>query len=366
MKKTPLYERHIALGATMTDFGGWSMPVQYTGIIEEHKKTREAAGLFDICHMGEIDITGPGAFDFLQILLSRNLEGQQIGQLKLSVMTNEQGGILDDLTFYLLADRHYRLVTNAGTKDKDLAWILKVKNEKGFSDVDVADLSDTIGKIDLQGPRSQTILQRLVPDDLSALNFYHSFSSSVAGIGALISRSGYTGEDGFEIYTAAGQVAEAWDLLLREGTGDGLVPVGLGARDTLRLECGMMLYGNEIDEETTPFEALYGWLVDLKKPFIGRDALKRRQEEGLEKKLVGFEMVEKGIARHGYRVFKDGRHVGGVTSGTFTPTLNRAIGMAYVPFSLKEPGTEIDIEIRNRMTRAQIVKLPFYKRPSPS
>jgi len=364
MKKTPLYERHVALGATMTDFGGWTMPVQYTGIIEEHKRTRKAAGLFDICHMGEIDIKGPRAFDFLQLLLSRNLEGQQIGQLKLSVMTNEQGGILDDLTFYLMADRHYRLVTNAGTKDKDLAWILKVRAEKDFSDVDVIDLSDAIGKIDLQGPQSRTILQRLVPDDLSVLKFYTSVFSAVSGIDAHISRSGYTGEDGFEIYTDAGRIGDVWDMLLREGAGEGLVPVGLGARDTLRLECGMMLYGSDIGEETTPFEAVYGWVVDLNKPFIGRDALKHSQDVGLKKKLVGFEMVEKGIARHGYRIFKEGRHVGDVTSGTFAPTLNRAIGMAYVPFALKEPGTEIDIEIRNRLTRAQIVKLPFYKRPS--
>lgn len=348
----------------MTDFGGWNMPVQYTGIIEEHKKTREAAGIFDICHMGEIDITGPGAFDFLQIILSRNLEGQQIGQLKLSVLTNEQGGILDDLTFYLLADQHYRLVTNAGTKEKDLAWILKVKTEKGFSNITVTDRSDAIGKIDLQGPRAAAILQPLVPADLSAIKFYHFVFSTVAGIEAIISRSGYTGEDGFEIYTDADRIVEVWDLLLDTGAGQGLVPVGLGARDTLRLECGMTLYGNEIDEHTTPYEAVYGWLVDLSKPFIGRDALQRQQAEGIGRKLVGFEMVDKGIARHGYRVLKEGEHIGIVTSGTFAPTLNRAIGMAYVPPSMREPGTEIDIDIRNRPTRARVVKLPFYKRPA--
>lgn len=364
MKKTPLYERHLALGATMTDFGGWTMPVQYTGIIEEHKKTREAAGIFDICHMGEIDITGPDAFDFLQLILSRNLEGQQVGQLKLSVMTNEQGGILDDLTFYLLDVQHYRLVTNAGTKEKDLAWILKIKNEKGFTNITVTDHSDTIGKIDLQGPRASAILQPHVPADLSAIKFYHFVFSTVAGIAALISRSGYTGEDGFEIYADAERIVELWDLLLDTGAAQGLVPVGLGARDTLRLECGMTLYGNEIDEGTTPFEAVYGWLVDLNKPFIGRDALKQQQTAGIGKKLVGFEMVDKGIARHGYRVFKDGRDIGVVTSGTFAPTLNRAIGMAYVPVAMKEPGTEIDIDIRNRPTRARVVKLPFYKRPA--
>lgn len=364
MKKTPLYERHVALGATMTDFGGWAMPVQYTGIIEEHKRTRTAAGLFDICHMGEIDITGPDAFDFLQLLLSRNLESLQVGQLKLSVLTNEQGGTIDDLTCYFLGDQHYRLVTNAGTKDKDFAWIQKIKTESGFTRVEVVDLSDVIGKIDLQGPKSAAILQTLVKADLSTLKFYTFLFSTVGGIEALISRSGYTGEDGFEIYTDADRTAEVWDLLLKAGSAEGLAPVGLGARDTLRLEGGMMLYGNDIDEGIIPFEAVYGWVVDLNKPFIGRDALKRRQEEGIGKKLVGFEMVDKGIARHGYRVFRDGRDVGIVTSGTFAPTLNRAIGLAYVPVSLQEPGTEIDIDIRNRMTRARVVKLPFYRRPA--
>lgn len=364
MKKTPLYERHLALGATMTDFGGWNMPVQYTGIIEEHKKTREAAGLFDICHMGEIDVTGAGALDFLQFLLTRNLADQQIGQMKLSVMTNEEGGILDDLICYRIDNQHYRLVTNAGTKDKDLNWLLQAKSERSFTGVDIVDLSDVTGKIDLQGPRSQAILQSLVPADLSTMKFYTAVSAAVSGIPALISRSGYTGEDGFEIYTDADQSATVWDLLMEKGKVAGLVPVGLGARDTLRLECGMMLYGSDIDEHTTPYEAVYGWLVDLSKPFIGREALQRQQAAGIGKKLVGFEMVDKGIARHGYRVLREGQNIGVVTSGTFTPTLNRAIGLAYVPPGMKEPGTEIDIDIRNRPTRARVVRLPFYKRPT--
>ncbi|MBN1546034.1 MAG: glycine cleavage system aminomethyltransferase GcvT [Syntrophaceae bacterium] len=362
MKKTPLYERHLALGATMTDFGGWNMPIQYTGIIEEHKKTREAAGLFDICHMGEIDVTGPDALDFLQFLLTRNLSDQQIGQMKLSVMTNKEGGILDDLICYRLGEQHYRLVTNAGTKDKDLNWILKAKNEHGGAEADVVDLSDVTGKIDLQGPRSLAILQPLVKTDLSPMKFYTAIISAVDGVPALISRSGYTGEDGFEIYTDVEQTCQVWDLLMEKGKGNGLIPVGLGARDTLRLECGMMLYGSDIDEQSTPYEAVYGWLVDLDKPFIGRDALKRQHEEGIGKKLVGFEMVDKGIARHGYRVLKEGLDIGVVTSGTFAPTLNRAIGLAYLPSGMKEPGTEIDIDIRNRPTRARVVKLPFYKR----
>ena len=364
MKQTPLYDRHISLGATMTDFGGWVMPVQYTGIIDEHKRTRETAGLFDICHMGEIDLTGADAFEFLQLLMTRNLEGQAIGQIKLTVMTDNHGGILDDLTVYHLQHHHYRLVTNAGTKDKDLAWILKVREEKGFTGVGVADRTGDIGKIDLQGPKAETLLQRLVPADLSSLKFYTFTSSTVGSVPALISRSGYTGEDGFEIYTDTDQITEVWDLMLNAGSSEGPVPVGLGARDTLRLECGMMLYGNDIDETTTPFEAVYGWLVDLNKPFVGRDALKRQQAEGIEKKLVGFEMVDKGIARHGYPVHIGDRRVGVVTSGTFAPTLNRAIGLAYVPYAMKEPGTEIHIEIRNRLNRARLVKLPFYKRPA--
>lgn len=362
MRKTSLYDHHVKLGATIIDFGGWAMPVQYSGVMEEHRATREAAGLFDICHMGEIDVTGPSAFELLQLVMSRNLEEQKIGQMKLSVITNEQGGIMDDVTVYMLAEDHYRLVTNAGSKDKDLNWIQKIREEKGFSNVRIIDMTDKTGKIDIQGPRSEVILQKLVPHELAPLKFYNSMESQILDIPALISRSGYTGEDGFEIYMEAEKTGNVWDKLLETGAEYGLKPVGLGARDTLRLECGMMLYGNDMDETTTPLEVVYGWITDLEKDFIGSENLRKQKKDGLKRKLVGFVMEERGIARHEYKVFKSGQEIGEVTSGTFAPTVNKAIGMAFVPASCKEPGTEISIQIRNKQAKAKIVKLPFYKR----
>ncbi|MDD5167297.1 MAG: glycine cleavage system aminomethyltransferase GcvT, partial [Syntrophales bacterium] len=331
-------------------------------VIDEHNLTRNGAGLFDICHMGEIEIQGPGAFDFLQLALSRNLSDQRPLQMKLSLLVNEHGGIIDDLTVYLFDDGHYRLVTNAVTKDKDLEWLRKIKGERGFTDVEITDISDQTGKLDLQGPRSEEILQQLVPDSLRPLKYYHAMITEAYGIPAVVSRSGYTGEDGFEIYTAADRIGDLWDKLLRIGIDYGLKPAGLGARDTLRLEAGMMLYGSEMDETVTPFEVVYGWVTNLEKDFIGRDALLKLKTEGLRRKLVGFTMWERGIARHGYKVFKDDAEVGIVTSGSFVPTLEKAIGLAFVPSSCGEPGTTIDIQIRNHFATAQVVSLPFYKR----
>jgi aminomethyltransferase len=362
MKKTPLYNRHLALGARVIDFGGWAMPVQYTGVIEEHETTRQKAGLFDICHMGEIEVRGPQAFDLLQWVLSRNLAGQTTGQMKLSVMTNEQGGMMDDVTVYRLEDDHYMVVTNAGTKDRDLAWIVNRRNDKGFFDAHITDMSDATGKLDLQGPFSQKILARLMSNDITPLKYYHAMNTTILGIPSLVSRSGYTGEDGFEIYADSGKIGELWDALMEAGADCGLKPVGLGARDTLRLEAGMMLYGNDMDETITPLEVVYAWITDLDKDFMGCAALKRLKQRGLTKTLIGFEMEDRGIARHGYGVFKEGKEVGLVTSGTFTPTLQKAIGLAFVPASIREPGTEIFIRIRDRLARARIVKLPFYRR----
>jgi aminomethyltransferase len=362
MKKTPLHDRHIALGAKIIDFGGWAMPVQYSNVIEEHHATRMKAGLFDICHMGEIEVKGPQALQLLQWLLSRNIEGQAIGQIKLSVMTNENGGIIDDVTVYRLGEEHYVIVTNAGTKDKDYSWIETQRRVRGLSDVEVVDNSDRTGKIDLQGPLSQTILQNLASDDLAPLTYYHAEDMQVMKIPVLVSRSGYTGEDGFEIYTESRWIGEIWDKLLEVGAGFGLKPVGLGARDTLRLEAGMMLYGNDMDETITPLEVVYGWVTNLEKDFVGSSALKKLKEKGLERKLVGFEMEERGIARHGYKVFKDGTEVGVVTSGTYTPTLQKAVGLAFVPVPYSRPGTDILIQIRDHHARARIVELPFYRR----
>jgi aminomethyltransferase len=362
MKKTPLYERHLSLGAKMIDFGGWLMPVQYTNVIEEHHATRTRAGLFDICHMGEIAVRGPQALALLQRVVSRNLEKQAVCRMKLSVMTNEQGGIIDDLTVYRLEDDYYLLVTNASTKDKDLQWLLARKAEEGLSAVELTDRTDEMGKLDLQGPQAQAILQSLAEADLAALKYYHCLNTTVAGVPALVSRSGYTGEDGFEVYADSGRVGDIWDRLFSAGAGAGLKPVGLGARDTLRLEAGMMLYGHEMDESVTPFEVIYGWVVDLEKAFVGRDALARQKKAGIARKMVGFEMADRGIARQGYKVLKYGREIGEVTSGTLAPTLNRAVGMAFVSAIYTEPETEIDILIRDRPVRAKVVKLPFYNR----
>lgn len=362
MKKTPLYDRHVALGAKIIDFGGWAMPVQYTNVIEEHNSTRTKAGLFDICHMGEIEVKGPQALELLQWLLSRDIKGQAIGQIKLSVLTNEEGGIIDDVTVYRLGNERYLVVTNAGTKDKDYSWVEMQRRVKGLSDVEVIDNSGQTGKIDLQGPLSQAILQNLASDDLAPLTYYHAKDTKVMDIPALVSRSGYTGEDGFEIYTDSRRIGELWDKLLEIGAPFGLKPVGLGARDTLRLEAGMMLYGTDMDETVTPLEVVYGWVTSLEKDFVGSSALKKLKEKGLSRKLVGFEMEERGIARHGYKVFKDGTEVGIVTSGTYTPTLQKAVGLAFVPMLYSRPGTDIIIQIRDNRARARIVELPFYRR----
>jgi aminomethyltransferase len=361
LKKTPLYEKHIAQKAKIIDFGGWAMPVQYTNVIDEHKATRGAAGLFDICHMGEIEVEGPQALDLLQLVLTRNLADQTIGQVKLSALLNEEGGIIDDLTVYKLDENSYMLVTNATPKDRDWQWINLIWRSKGF-DCSLKDISDTMGKLDLQGPRSEEILQRLTEANLKTLRFYHFCESQVVGFPAIISRSGYTGEDGFEIYAAANIIGNIWDKLMIAGAQSGLKPAGLGARDTLRLEAGMMLNGQDMTESVSPLEVPYSWIVDANKEFVGKTALMARKNSGIGNKLVGIEMTGRGIARHGYKVFHHLREIGIVTSGTFSPTLNKAIGLAFVNMAYSAPDTEITVAIRNTMTEAKIVKLPFYKR----
>lgn len=362
MKKTPLYERHLDLGATMTEFGGWTMPVQYTSVIDEHRTTRTRAGLFDVCHMGEIEVRGPQALELLQRVMSRDLSKQRAGEMKLSAITNEKGGIIDDVTVYKRGEEYYMVVTNAATREGDLNWILQARQDRGLEKAIVTDRSDAFGKVDIQGPLAESILSEIVEGDLPALRFYHAVDTRVAGMRALVSRSGYTGEDGFEVYAEAGRIGEIWDILMRIGDPHGLKPAGLGARDTLRLEAGMMLFGHEMCQTVTPFEVIYGWITDLDKDFIGRDALKKQKESGVRKKLVGFELVDRGIARHGYPVLAGGEKIGEVTSGTFSPTLGKAIGLAFVPVQHKEPGTELEIEIRNQRAKAKVVALPFYRR----
>ena len=361
MKKTSLYEKHVALKAKIIDFGGWAMPVQYTNVIDEHKATRNAAGLFDICHMGEIEVKGPQALELLQLVLTRNLADQTTGQVKLSALLTEEGGIIDDLTVYKLDDNSYMLVTNATPKDRDWQWINSICRSKGF-DCSLKDISDTMGKLDLQGPLSEKILQKLTEANLKNLRFYTFCESPVASIPALISRSGYTGEDGFEIYANTDIIGNIWDKLMIAGEPLGMKPAGLGARDTLRLESGMMLNGQDMNESVSPLEVPYSWIVDTNKEFVGKAALMTRKNSGIGNKLVGIEMTGRGIARHGYKVFHNQREIGIVTSGTFSPTLNKAIGLAFVDMAYSAPDTQITVAIRDTMAEAKIVKLPFYKR----
>jgi len=337
------------------------MPVQYTNVIDEHKATRKDAALFDICHMGEIEIKGPQALDLLQFCLTRNLAEQEIGQVKLSALLNERGGIIDDLTVYKTAEDSFMLVTNATTREFDFAVIsFALKNNK--FDCRIEDISDKTGKVDLQGPRSEEILQGLVKDDLKKIKYYHFTETHVAGIPSIASRSGYTGEDGFEIYAPADNIGYIWDKVFDAGLSFGLKPAGLGARDTLRLEAGMMLNGQDMTPDISPLEAPYGWLIDWNKDFIGKPALQKLKKNGPAKKLAGFEMTGRGIARHNYKVLGKGKEIGIVTSGTFSPTLNKAIGLAFLDVSYSAPETAIDIVIRETVAGAKIVKLPFYKR----
>ncbi len=362
MKKTPLHEKHVGLGAKIIDFGGWAMPVQYTNVINEHNATRTRAALFDICHMGEIEVRGPQATDLLQFALTRDLAGQKIGQVKLSALLNDRGGIIDDLTVYKMAEDFYMLVTNATTRETDFHRIKAILEEKKFN-CRMEDISEKTGKLDLQGPRAEEILQSLSDADLKNIRFYHFAEFPVAGIPAIISRSGYTGEDGFEIYAAAEKISLIWDRLMDAGQAFGMKPAGLGARDTLRLEAGMMLNGQDMTQDMSPLEVPYGWLVDWDKDFAGKSALVSVRNRGIGKKIVGLEMTGRGIARHGYAVKSGEREIGLVTSGTFAPTLNKAVGLAFIDMEFTAPGMEISIIIRDTASAARVVKLPFYKRP---
>lgn len=361
LKQTSLNAVHKALGARMVDFGGWDMPVIYTNQIEEHHAVRQKAGLFDVSHMGEIFVTGPQALDLVQKLVSRDISKMETGRVTLGVMCNETGGILDDLTVYKMGDQKYLLVVNAGTCDDDYNWV--VKHSQGM-EVKIDNVSDDLTKLDLQGPNAQKILQKLVDSDLNEIKRYGFSIMNVDGVETIVSRSGYTGEDGFELYFSNDEAEHLWNKLLEIGETDGLIPCGLGSRDTLRTECGMMLYGHDIDTEHSPLEAVYGWAVSFEKgDFIGRSALERQKSEGLKRTLVGFEMEGRGIARQHYPILtSSGETIGEVTSGTPSPTLNKNIGLGYVRPDLATPGTRIKIKVRDQLVPALVVKLPFYKR----
>jgi aminomethyltransferase len=362
LKRTPLYDEHRALGARLVEFSGWEMPVQYSGILEEHRAVRERAGIFDVSHMGEFRIEGSGALDFLQGLVPNNVTRLGDGQALYTQICDEQGGTLDDLLIYHLGENRYMAVVNAGTMESDWGWF--TKQAAGRSDVTLTNISYQTGLIALQGPRALDILQPLTETDLSAIAYYHFAQGTVADASCLISRTGYTGEDGFELYCASGDVVALWRKLLEAGAPHGLLPAGLGARDTLRLEAGFCLYGHELNEQTSPLEAGLGWSVKLEKghDFIGREALLAQKRDGLPRKLVGVELRDRGVPRAGYAILRDGAPIGELTSGTVGPTLGKAIGMGYVPPAEAKVGDEVAIEIRGKAVPAVIVALPFYKR----
>lgn len=363
--KTPLYSEHVEAGGRMVEFAGFELPVQYTSLAEEHHAVRTRAGIFDVSHMGEVTISGPRALDFVQLVSCNDHQKMTIGRAQYTGLMYPEGTFVDDTLVHKLADDEYLLVVNAANRHKDVAYLQELA--QGFDGADVLDRSDDYAQIALQGPLAQEVLQGLTPVDLSEIKYYRFVHSEVAGVGALIARTGYTGEDGFEAYVEPAAAPGMWRAILAEGKSKGVQPAGLGARDTLRFEAGMSLYGNDIDHTTTPLEAGLGWIVKLKNKgdFIGRDVLERQKEEGVERRLVGFEMLDRGIARHGYPVMLDdpaSDPVGIVTSGTQSPTLGKALGMAYLPIEATEIGTEFFVQIRKRTAPARVVELPFYSR----
>jgi aminomethyltransferase len=362
--RTPLHAEHLAAGGRMVEFAGFEMPVQYSSLIEEHHAVRTKAGLFDVSHMGEIVIRGAGAFDFVQLVSCNDHQKMTVGRAQYTGIMYPEGTFVDDTLVHKMADDEFLLVVNAANRHKDFEYLSELASD--LVDVDVVDLSNDYAQLALQGPLSEEILQPLTPEDLSELKYYRFIEGGVAGTAAIIARTGYTGEDGFELYVRPSAAVGLWRAILDQGKPHGLMPVGLGARDTLRFEAGMSLYGNDIDETTTPLEAGLGWIVKFKKgDYIGRDVLERQKEEGVERKLVGFEMHERGIARHGYPVLlreDDVEPVSAVTSGTQSPTLGKALGMTYLPIEATAVGTEFFVRIRNRTAPARVVDLPFYSR----
>ena len=360
--KTPLHGRHVALGARMTPFAGWEMPVQYAGITEEHLAVRRAAGLFDVSHMGEIEVAGADALAAVQRMATNDASRLEVGQAQYSALATPEGTFVDDLLVYRLADDHFLLVVNAANVAAAFEWI-----RDGIADVGDAAAVNTSSRYALlavQGPRAADIVQPLTDVDLAGVRYYRFATGEVAGVRSTISRTGYTGEDGFEIFAAPQAAERLWTALMSAGRHHGLLPAGLGARDTLRLEAGMRLSGQDIDRTTTVLEAGLGWIVGWdKSDFIGRDALLRQRAAGADRRLVGLEMTGSGIARRGCGVFAGGEQVGSVTSGTRTPFIGKAVALAYVPAGGAGPGTEYAVDVRGRRVAARVVSLPFYKRP---
>ncbi|HET7746350.1 MAG TPA: glycine cleavage system aminomethyltransferase GcvT [Vicinamibacteria bacterium] len=360
--RTPLNNVHRESGAKMVPFGGWDMPVEYAGLISEHMAVRTAAGLFDVSHMGELEVEGPGALAFLQRVTANDVARLSDGQAQYSALPMANGCPVDDVIVSRRAQDRYLLVVNASNIRKDLDWL----REQGPAGCTVVDRSEDFALLALQGPRAAAILQGLTRHDLATLKYYHFADMDVDSYAVTVSRTGYTGEDGFEIFVRPTLAEAFWKRLMEAGRADGLVPAGLGARDTLRLEARMCLYGNDIDETTTLVEAGLGWIVSVdaaKGDYPGRSVLAEQKKSGPARKLVGFEIVGRGIARHGYPVFLGDEPAGRVTSGTFAPFLQKSIGLCYLPADRAAVGTELQVEVRGRKVPALVVPTPFYKRP---
>jgi len=359
MKNTALTSTHEALGAKMVPFAGYNMPVQYEGVTIEHETVRNAVGVFDVSHMGEFLIEGPNALELIQKVSSNDASKLTIGKAQYSCLPNEEGGIVDDLIIYKVKEETYLLVVNASNIEKDWNWISS-KNDVG---AEMRDLSEDYSLLAIQGPKAVEAMQSLSSYDLSSIAFYNFIVGDFAGIEhVIISATGYTGSGGFEIYCKNSEVKQVWDKVLEAGADYGIKPIGLAARDTLRLEMGYCLYGNDIDDTTSPIEAGLGWITKFSKTFTNSEALKNEKELGPKRKLVGFELNERGIPRHGYDIVDaNGHKIGNVTSGTMSPSLGKGIGLGYVPTAFSEIGSEIFIQIRKNPIPATIVKLPFYK-----
>jgi len=361
LRRTPLHELHVEAGAKLVAFAGWQMPVQYSGVIDEHDAVRRRAGLFDVSHMGQLLVRGPGARDFLQRVTCNDLARLGPGRAQYNALTTPAGTFVDDLLVYVLGEREYLLVINAANAAKDLAWL--AQHARGVEG-EIEDVSSAWALLSLQGPQAAPTLEPLVSRAVLELRYYRFARAAVSGTACIVSRTGYTGEDGFEIYAPPAEAPRLWCEILAAGAPLGVVPAGLGARDTLRLEARMALYGSDIDETTTVLEADLGWIVKLDKgEFVGREVLARQARDGVSRKLVGFELLGRGIARHGHPVLVEGKTVGRVTSGTHSPTLRKSIGLAYLPVEHADAGREFAVEIRGRSEPARVVPTPFYRRP---
>ena len=360
MKNTALTHIHEALEAKMVPFADYNMPVQYEGVNIEHETVRNGVGVFDVSHMGEFLLSGPKALDLIQKVCSNDASKLTVGRAQYSCMPNENGGIVDDLIIYRIKEEEYLLVVNASNIEKDWDWISSRNN----MDVDMRNISDAYSLLAIQGPKAVEAMQSLTSVDLSAIKYYHFEVADFAGIDhVIISATGYTGSGGFEIYAKNDEIVQIWDKVFAAGEPYGIKPIGLAARDTLRLEMGFCLYGNDIDDTTSPIEAGLGWITKFTKDFTNSEALKKQKEEGVSRKLIAFELTERGIPRQGYEIAdKDGNVIGKVTSGTMSPSLNKGIGLGYVPTELSSEGSDIYIKIRKNNVPAKVVKLPFYKK----